>query len=91
MATTLPTFGVWQDIETAPMDGTPILCVNNDGFIQICRPKLFPRPIHPDGGDMTKPRKGDWWEYFRDDLYAPKHTWSMIPTHWMPLPTPPAL
>lgn len=82
-------FGSWFPMETAPMDGREILCVNEYGTIKVCSPKTFPRPIHPDGGDMTVPRKGDRWEYFRDDENAPGHTWSMIPTHWMPLPSLP--
>ena len=38
---------------------------------------------------MRKPKAGDVWEYFRDDVNAPGHSWSMTPTHWMPLPEAP--
>jgi hypothetical protein len=77
----------WQPIETAPRDGREILGVCGD-MIRVCWPKLFPRPITP-GDDMTDSRPGDRWEYFRDNEHAPGHTWSICPTHWMPLPLPP--
>lgn len=76
----------WQPIETVPSDGREILCINAQREMKICYPKLFPRPIHPNGGDIRKPQAGDRWEYFRDEVNAPGHTWSMMPTHWMPLP-----
>jgi hypothetical protein len=73
----------WQPIDTAPRDGRRILC--SDGHeIQVCWPKQFPRPIAP-GDDLSVSKPGDAWEYFRDEKYAPGHTWSMVPTHWAPL------
>lgn len=81
----------WQDIGTAPRDGRKLLMT--DGVnIQVCYPKRFPRPIHlmdGDGEDCSS-QPGDIWEYFRDDIHASGHTWSMEPTHWMPLPSPPS-
>lgn len=77
----------WQPIETAPRDGCRLLMTDGEE-VQVCYPKLFPRPISA-GDDMTESRPGDRWEYFRDDEHAPGHSWSMRPTHWMPLPSPP--
>lgn len=79
----------WQPIETAPRDGRELLMTDGK-TIRVCYPKLFPRPLSmggtDDGDHTTDSRAGDVWEYFRDDKYAPGHTWSMVPTHWMPLP-----
>lgn len=79
----------WQPIETAPRDGTRILATNGD-FTQVCYPREFPRPVNsPFGADRDKSIPGDIWEYFRDDQNAPGRSWSMIPSHWMPLPPAP--
>jgi hypothetical protein len=64
----------WLPIETAPRDGTEILAISEDGVIRVCSAKMFWK---------------DRWEVFRDDKHSPGHTWSIIPTHWMPLPAPP--
>ena len=64
----------WQPIETAPRDGGPLLCTDGENT-HVCYPKLF---------------RSDHWEYFRDDKVVPGHTWSICPTHWLPLPSPPA-
>lgn len=78
----------WQPIETAPRDGREIL--GTDGHVtRVCYPKLFPRPIGEGGGPDCASQPGDRWEYFRDDEHAPGHSWSIEPTHWMPLPAPP--
>lgn len=81
----------WRPIETAPRDGRKILCciAGMDG-VYVAYPKLFPKPVREmRGRDMDKSEAGDTWEYFRDDVHAPGHTWSVEPTHWIPLPTPP--
>jgi hypothetical protein len=79
----------WLPIETAPRDGREILGYE-DGVIRVCRPKEFPRPFTL-GDDMSMSKPGDRWEWFRDDEFCPNHTWSMEPTHWMPLPAPPPM
>jgi hypothetical protein len=67
----------WQPIETAPKDGTQILCFDvRTGEIRVAIRKLF------------FDRSGAY-EWFRDDKIVPGHTWSLLPTHWMPLPAPP--
>lgn len=45
----------------------------DNGIIRVCVPKLF----------------GPRWEWFRDDIIVPNNTWSIEPSHWMPLPEPP--
>jgi hypothetical protein len=79
--------GNWQPMESAPRDGTEILCVSDSGTIRVCYPKLFPRPLK-DIIDVNNIESlpGDTWEYFRDDVNAPGHSWSMVPVAWMPLP-----
>lgn len=62
-----------QPIETAPRDGREIIGINGD-FVRVCVPKMFCEKT---------------WEYFRDETHAPGHTWSMEPTHWLPLPEAP--
>ena len=82
----------WLPIESAPRDGRKLLMIEGDR-IQVCYPKLFPRPIDDENRHL-KPsdwpsKPGDLWEYFRDDEWAKGHTWAMRPTHWRPLPPPP--
>ena len=78
----------WQSIETAPRDGRRLIMTNGTS-IEICYPKQFPRrPINKDD-DLEVSKLGDVWEYFRFEDSNPVHTWSMQPTHWMPLPDPP--
>lgn len=78
----------WRDISSAPRDGRSILCIDASGNIHVCYPKLFPRPVNV-SSDPGVSMAGDVWEYFRDEINAPGHTWSTVPTHWMPLPEPP--
>lgn len=75
-ASPLPEGGGWQDISTAPKDGTPIL---------ITRPTSYPaeeayhvvRWEEVDGFWFCHDGKSDTW------LRGPD------PTHWMPLPAAP--
>lgn len=77
----------WQPIETAPRDGRELLMT--DGVrVRVCYPKRYPRPISG-GDDLTISRAGDVWEFFRDYEIMPNHSWSLVPTYWMPLPAPP--
>lgn len=36
----------WRKMTTAPRDGQRILCTDGEE-IQVCYPKLFPRPLSP--------------------------------------------
>lgn len=79
---------MWIRIDTVPppRDGQSLLMTDGEN-IHICYPKLFPRPLSMMSDvHNVESRVGDVWEYFRDEKDAPGHSWSMIPTHWMPLP-----
>lgn len=70
----------WQPIETAPKDGTPILVgFENSGSIYIVRWWVNPEPMTWDG--LANEEYG--W------LLAETTKVAFMPTHWMPLPTPP--
>lgn len=64
----------WQDISTAPKDGTPVI------LFARCRTATAATVVigwHlPDMG---------WIE----ECFAPNHPVGIVPTHWQPLPTPP--
>lgn len=73
----------WHPIETAPKDGTRILCMDADtGEIRVAVRKQFSDEHYEKYGRH-------WYEWFSSDEYCPGHTWSLYPTHWMPLPEPP--
>lgn len=59
-----------------PRDGRELLMKiqRDDGtqFVRVCVPKLF---------------RADVWEYHRDEKFTEGHTWSMMPTHWMEIPS----
>jgi len=79
----------WQPIATAPRDGTTIdVWVGGE----------FPRRI----ADVRwrKPTDSEWWVHAGDTIEKPDSTWhdtwgpfgkDSQPTHWMPLPAPPAI
>lgn len=87
----------WKTMESAPRDGSQILgCIADTDIIHVCYPKRFPKPIadmknRKRGKDheILEAEPGDTWEYFRDEVHALGHTWSFVPTHWMPLPEVP--
>lgn len=66
----------WQPIETAPQDGTRLI--------------LWGRYWSAGQGFMGEPLVGqharDRWE-----VWGPGGRFGVRPTHWMPLPRPPAL
>lgn len=72
----------WQPIETAPKDGTPIDLwgVNH----------LHPAKTGRRATNVTWGRVRDWMGNERDD-WQHGHPEDFEPTHWMPLPAPPAL
>lgn len=67
----------WQPIETAPMDGTPILCVVKGIY------EPTGEPFHPDVAHWD----GDEWTGTNCEVDNERNTYQ--PTHWMPLPEPP--
>lgn len=66
----------WQPIETAPKDGTPIL---------ITRPT---RHQTEEGWHVVR-WDDDWWTCHDGQFDAPLR--GSGPTHWQPLPAPPAI
>jgi len=80
----LETRATWQPIETAPDDGTEVLVLDNDtGEVRVGIRKMYSQVKYEQTGKH-------WYEWFRDDKFAPGHTWSVMATHWMPLPAPPS-
>lgn len=74
----------WQDIETAPKDGTEILLSNpTDGYVETGH-FISPFEMIGDENDDTP----DWFTTSGEYLGSggPETT---APTHWMPLPAPP--
>jgi hypothetical protein len=59
---------IWQPIETAPKDGTPVLAFAPIGDLPVTR--------------VLSCNDGEWLSWPGPHRYDP--------THWMPLPTPPA-
>lgn len=82
---------MWQPIETAPMDGTEVLAWRGDCGVFIssytCPAEL---PISQDEIDRTDEATlfaKDWFTQWPDGT---RLEGSEMPTHWMPLPEPPA-
>lgn len=70
----------WQPIETAPKDGTVVMVCNEDGTWIA---KYV--PIYPSGCRAENP----WFSLMLNHDHLRKVR-SYRPTHWMPLPAPPA-
>jgi hypothetical protein len=68
----------WQPIEAAPKDGTPILVVTRSGQYVV---------TWLTEGETDQNFTG--W-YVTDNKHGPFSLRGYAPTHWMPLPTPPA-
>jgi len=81
----------WQPIETAPKDGTEILAYREDCGVLLIRYGCL----------VDFETEQDQKKYSEDDLF--QRDWFMadfimgwrlecdlVPTHWMPLPEPPA-
>ena len=77
----------WQDISTAPKDGTQFLALLSNGWYELlrCRANLdWPYQWWTATGNVsvpivdTHPADTDW-----------SKTFTILATHWMPLPSPP--
>src|SRR5690606_12603400 len=91
-----PEQSAWQPIETAPKDGTHILAWCPSGHDIV-----WWTDLDPDGPDFPGANPG-WWGYSGETIPGrtpehgfggdPAHHWPAQnqPTHWLPLPQPPA-
>lgn len=76
----------WQDISTAPKDGTFVVLYGVwAGEIHGINAHSPCADIGFWSGGKSDFAGGDWWSLTTGDAYA---CW-MLPTHWMPLPPAP--
>lgn len=73
--------GEWQPIDTAPMDGTPILLFAQEPLIGFWAKS--PRPYKFEGWTSGWETVGGQYDAGFIPISAP--------THWMPLPAPPSI
>jgi hypothetical protein len=82
--------GDWQPIETAPRDGTAILlCWARDASGQPIRWDKKPDTaiVYVQVAKYSGEPDREWYVYIATPADAALH---FTPTHWMPLPPPPA-
>ncbi|WP_422028077.1 DUF551 domain-containing protein [Roseovarius sp.] len=86
----------WQPIETAPKDGTPIV-IGRRGWDCYPVAQYMEYPGNPvlDGSEQDAWMYG-WGHDCMGFTYGHEDYWlgwdeDPMPTHWMPLPEPPAL
>lgn len=84
-------FPAWQPIETAPKDGTEVLVYRDDQGVMLAR--------YTSAAEfLTDTELADWTEEqaYQEDWFGAdficgyRMDGDLVPTHWMPLPTPPA-
>ena len=83
----------WQSIETAPKDGTRVLVSHNAyGKKHVTTACLsHDATIWDDDDVLTRDAVPHWVVFECDDYYYSQHLiGDEAPTHWMPLPEPPA-
>lgn len=81
----------WQDIQTAPKDGTEIIgCFSNDYGYQDKPTQYGPWTIRWDGREWVSSWDGYRVISSQTDFGESYHDPDIEPTHWMPLPTPPS-
>lgn len=75
-------FDKWQPIETAPKDGRYLMVGNEDGVWIASYSAQFQSGYKPDN---------PWISLMLNHRHIEKvnRNYSSVPTHWMPLPTPP--
>jgi hypothetical protein len=69
----------WQDIASAPKDGTPIL---------IWQPSSQ-KHVWADGVDDQRYAIGYWRTWEPGGGWGNRNDSTVVPTHWQPLPAPP--
>lgn len=77
----------WQPIETAPKDGTPILIWIRDRLYEAmwCEHRFKPSSYIGEDAD-----EDGWWGIRWAEIDSYGVSPDEMPTHWMPLPNPPA-
>lgn len=76
----------WKDIESAPRDGTDVIVAYTHIETQ-CVFNAFYASIE-EGWDA---QDVGWWSYVYSEVSRVKLEGWQEPTHWMPLPPPPAI
>ena len=83
-----PSVGGWEDISTAPKDGTDVLLWSDIFAGEISGPVPCVGPLIGRYSNGVSDYAGEgWWDVEGGDAYA---SWC-LPTHWMPLPPPPSV
>lgn len=67
----------WQDIETAPLDGTEVIVLSMLAGRPVCHAAHY-----TEGGGEEQPRFGPDWFYWNGNMFVDIDR----PTHWIPLP-----
>jgi hypothetical protein len=78
----------WLPIESAPKDGTDIIVGFDVTTVWIVHVAWYIDGSESSGADT--PDDIGWWSYVRHSVTQEKLEGIYEPTHWMPLPEPPA-
>jgi len=76
----------WQDISTAPKDGTSIIVMYIHIDTEIVHAAFW---IDADETSFGDPDDVGWWTYDWNECGRAKMDGIYSPTHWMPLPPAP--
>ena len=77
----------WQQIEKAPKDGTPVLLVDDRGNIDTA---VYICDLKEEQEFVRHAKDGDVYRTVTVDRGYWASEKCICPTHWMPLPPPPA-
>jgi hypothetical protein len=85
----------WQPIESAPKDGTDVLVLLDCASVPVVhlawwrsREEWELSGQYCGGWDSAAEWEG-WWSYTQNSTTQEKLDGYRLPTHWMPMPTPP--
>lgn len=83
---TKPEFGKWQQIETAPKDGTDVIVLLNVADVAVVHIAWWRDGELNAAGEFLEP---GWWSYTLGSVTQELLNDYRSPTHWMPMPEPP--